>query len=167
MWILLGYYLAMMSGDVHSPYQQPQLFNDIKAGFSETIVDSDRKNGILQTLDRVEKAVKEDNKRLLKPLKRVDKMMAKGELEREVLEQHYTDFTVSHVKSIRKNTKALLDIKKKVFPEEWEQAFQRIALQNALGFYCSSYLSALKRPSCITTRDISSGRWGCLRSTMV
>ena len=126
MWILLGYYLAMMTGDVHSPYQRPAVIQDIRVGFSETVSDSKRKTEILQAMDGIEKAIIEDNKRLLRPLKHADKLIAKGELERDVLESFYMDFSESHIQSIRKNTTAMLELKKRVSQEEWEKVFQQV-----------------------------------------
>ena len=53
----------------------------------------------------------------------------KGDLDRAVLKQLYTDFTQKHIASIRKNTKALLAIKKKTSRDEWEKAFQQVRQQ--------------------------------------
>lgn len=125
-WILLGYYLAAMSGDVQSPYYGPQILQDIRAGFGQVINIPDHRKEILQAVDAIEKEILKDNRRLLKHLKRADKQIAKGKLIRDDLEPIYADYSHQHIQSIRKNTKALLAIKKKVSREEWEQVIQQI-----------------------------------------
>ena len=125
-WILLGYYLATMSGDVQSPYYSPQIIQDIRAGFSQVVHTPDHRKEILQAVDAIEKEILKDNRRLLKHLKRADKRIARGALSRDDLAPIYAEYTRQHLRSIRKNTEALLAIKKKVSREEWEQVFNQI-----------------------------------------
>jgi hypothetical protein len=125
-WILLGYYLAAMSGDVQSPYYSPQIIQDIRVGFSQVIHIPEHRKEILQAIDAIEKEILKDNRRLLSQLKEADKLIARGKLVRDELEPIYAQYTSQHVKIIRKNTKALLAIKEKVSREEWEQVFQQI-----------------------------------------
>ena len=86
----------------------------------------DQKKEIIQAVEAIEKKMVKDNKRLLKYLKEADKLIAKGKLVRDDLEPIYMDYKRQHIQSIRKNTKALLAIKKKVSREEWEQVFNQI-----------------------------------------
>lgn len=125
-WILLGYYLASMSGDIQSPYHGPQILKDIRAGFSQEINAPEQRQEILQAIEMIEREMVKDNKRLLGYLKRADKLIAKGKLVRDDLEPIYLEYTSQHIQSIRKSTKALLAIKKKVSREEWEQVIQQI-----------------------------------------
>jgi hypothetical protein len=125
-WILLGYYLAAMSGDIQSPYHGPQILKDIRAGFSQEINVPEQRQEILQAIEMIEREMVKDNKRLLGYLKRADKLIAKGKLVRDDLEPIYLEYTNQHIQSIRKNTKALLAIKKKVSREEWEHVIQQI-----------------------------------------
>lgn len=125
-WILLGYYLATMSGDIQSPYHSPAILQDVRAGFSQVIHIPEQRQEILQAIEMIEKKMVKDNKRLLGHLKRADKLIAKGKLVRDDLEPIYIEYKSLHIQSIRENTKAMLAIKKKVSREEWEQVFQQI-----------------------------------------
>ena len=125
-WILLGYYLATMSGDVQSPYHGPEILQDIRVGFSQVILIPDQKKEIIQAVEAIEKEMVKDNKRLLNYLKKADKLIAKGKFVRDDLEPIYMDYKSQHIQSIRKNTKTLLAIKRKVSREEWEQVFHQI-----------------------------------------
>ena len=125
-WILLGYYLAAMSGDVQSPYYSPQIIQDIRAGMHQVIHIPEQREDVLRAIEAIEKKILKDNKRLLGQLKRADKLIASGKLVRGDLEPIYVEYSKQHVQSIRKNTKALLAIKKKVSREEWEQVFHQM-----------------------------------------
>jgi hypothetical protein len=125
-WILLGYYLAAMSGDVQSPYYSPHIIQDIRAGFRQAIHMPEQRNDILNAIDAIEKEILKDNKGLLSQLKKADKLIANGKIVRDDLEMIYLEYTNQHIQSIRENTKALITIKKKVSREEWEQVFHQI-----------------------------------------
>lgn len=125
-WILLGYYLATMSGDIQSPYHSPAILQEIRVGFSQVIHNPEQRQEILQAIEMIEKEMVKDNKRLLSHLKRADKLIAKGKLVRDDLEPIYMEYKSQHIQSIRENTKAVLAIKKKVSREEWEQVFHQI-----------------------------------------